>query len=103
MPPIVGNMSIDTSTSTAFNVLSSASAGTTAAIFAPAAHGTVVLSPSGTFTYAPNRGYQGPDSFQYKATHTASGLSSAAATVNLTVTGVVRFVNDNPGACAAGL
>ena len=76
-PAIVGNMSIDTATGTTFSVLSNDSAGTTAALFAPAAHGTVVLSPSGTFTYAPDRGYEGPDSFQYKATHTASGLVSA--------------------------
>lgn len=29
-------------------------------------HGTVVLNSDGTFTYTPNEGYEGPDSFKYE-------------------------------------
>ncbi|MEJ1240112.1 Ig-like domain-containing protein [Chryseolinea sp. T2] len=38
---------------------------TTTPVVAPA-HGTVVLNPSGTFTYTPDGSYTGPDSFTYE-------------------------------------
>lgn len=48
-----------------------------------ATNGTVVLNPNGTFTYTPNPGYIGPDSFQYTVD---SGTStSLPGTVNITV------------------
>jgi hypothetical protein len=103
-PAIVGNMSIDTATGTAFSVLSNDSAGTTANLVGggtTAQGGTVSLDSLGRFTYQPPRGYEGPDSFQYTATHTASGLTSAPATVSLTVAGMVWFVNNNAGACVS--
>ena len=56
-------------------------------------NGTVVLQPTGEFTYTPNPGYVGPDSFKYRAddgkwrnaTISLSDLSSSEATVSITV------------------
>ncbi|HEY6743479.1 MAG TPA: Ig-like domain-containing protein, partial [Lapillicoccus sp.] len=49
-------------------------------------HGTVALSGDGSFTYTPNAGYNGPDSFTYRASD--GQLTSNVATVTLTVTPV---------------
>ena len=51
---------------------------------AQAAHGSVTVNPDGTYSYTPNAGYYGPDSFTFKAND--GGLDSNVATVNLTVT-----------------
>lgn len=48
------------------------------------ANGILTLNADGTFTYAPNAGYTGADTFTYTATD--GTLSSAAATVTITVT-----------------
>ena len=48
------------------------------------AHGTAVLNANGSFTYTPDAGYTGNDSFTYTAVD--GGLASSAATVSLTVT-----------------
>ena len=54
-------------------------------------NGTLVPNADGSFTYTPNPGYSGPDSFTYKAKDT--GLSeSNIATVSITVT----LVNQPP-------
>jgi VCBS repeat-containing protein len=55
----------------------------TASLVSGPAHGTLTLSPSGSFTYTPAPNYTGPDSFTYRATDSL-GLS-ADATVSLTV------------------
>jgi VCBS repeat-containing protein len=47
-------------------------------------HGTLVLNPDGSFTYTPQTGYTGPDSFTYKANDNT--LESSVVTVSLTVT-----------------
>ncbi|WP_345712769.1 Ig-like domain-containing protein, partial [Kineococcus glutinatus] len=44
-------------------------------------HGTVVLNTDGSYTYTPDTGYSGPDSFTYDA----SGVGTAVATVRITV------------------
>ena len=46
-------------------------------------HGTIDLSPNGSFTYQPNANYFGSDSFTYHAV--AAGLPSNVATVQITV------------------
>jgi VCBS repeat-containing protein len=56
------------------------------------AHGTVVLNADGDFTYTPTGGFNGADSFIYRANDGA--LSSPPASVTLTVTAV----NDAPSA-----
>ena len=48
-------------------------------------HGTVSVATSGTFTYTPNAGYVGSDSFTFTAIDTVSGTASSAAAVSLTV------------------
>ena len=53
------------------------------------AHGTVALNPDGSFTYTPNPGYVGPDSFTYKVND--GHADSNAATVNLTVSAVAEI------------
>ncbi|GAA4369483.1 Ig-like domain-containing protein [Nocardioides caricicola] len=50
---------------------------------APPAHGTVVLGALGTFTYTPDPGYSGPDSFDYEA---SDGIVTSTATVSIAVT-----------------
>jgi VCBS repeat-containing protein len=47
------------------------------------AHGTVTLQSDGSFTYTPEPGYNGPDSFTYEA---FDGAAASTATVNITVT-----------------
>jgi VCBS repeat-containing protein len=54
-----------------------------AVLVANAAHGTLVLNPSGSFTYTPTAGYYGVDSFTYRAND--SQLTSNVATVTLTI------------------
>ena len=46
-------------------------------------HGSVILNANGSFSYTPNFGYSGADSFTYKAND--GELDSNTATVNLTV------------------
>jgi hypothetical protein len=45
--------------------------------------GTLTLSPDGSFTYIPNSGFSGSDTFTYKATH--GSAESSPATVTITV------------------
>lgn len=62
-----------------------------AAIVANAAHGVVTLSPNGAFSYTPDTDYNGPDSFTYQVTDSATGVSDTA-TVYITV----NSINDAP-------
>jgi VCBS repeat-containing protein len=48
------------------------------------AHGTLTLLPDGSFTYTPQAGFAGTDSFTYRASEGA--VASGPATVSLTVT-----------------
>ena len=59
--------------------------------------GTVSVAADGSFTYNPPVGYTGPDSFTYTIT---DGFLFDTATVNLTVSGMVWFVDNT--AVAAG-
>ncbi len=60
------------------------------------AHGTVTMNPDGTFTYVPDAGYSGPDSFQYTITDSddPANPKSATATVTIDVGTVVWYVNN---------
>lgn len=51
--------------------------------------GALVLNSNGTFTYTPNAGFSGSDSFQYAV---SDGASSSTGTVSITV----NRANDNP-------
>ncbi|MBK1810420.1 tandem-95 repeat protein [Clostridium sp. YIM B02505] len=54
------------------------------------AHGTLTINEDGTFTYKPNKDYNGTDSFTFKSND--GQLDSLPATVNLTV----KPINDAP-------
>ena len=56
----------------------------TASLATGPAHGTVTLNANGGLTYTPQAGYQGADSFTYRADN---GQSSNVATVRITVVG----------------
>ena len=56
--------------------------GSTAVLVSDVTHGVLNLRSSGSFTYDPDAGYTGTDTFRYKP----SGLLSTAATVRITVT-----------------
>jgi hypothetical protein len=65
------------------------------------AHGTVTVDSNGTFSYLPNAGYSGADTFQYTIT-CASSVKSASATVTITVGTVVWYVNDAKASAGNG-
>jgi VCBS repeat-containing protein len=60
--------------------------------FTQGAHGSVVVNADGSFTYTPDKDYNGADSFTYEASDGKGGTSTA--TVNITV----NPVNDDPSA-----
>ena len=60
--------------------------------------GNVTVAADGSFTYDPPAGYEGADTFTYTATN-ANGADTA--TVTITVSGMIWFINNNPGACAS--
>jgi YVTN family beta-propeller protein len=62
------------------------------------AHGTVVGSPNGSFTYKPTAGYSGTDSFTYSVSDGKGGI--AVGTVTITVTPVNQAPVANAGTLA---
>jgi VCBS repeat-containing protein len=62
----------------------------TAVLVSNASYGTLTLNTDGSFTYAPDADYSGPDSFSYVAND--GSLDSSVATVSITV----NPVNDAP-------
>ena len=56
------------------------------------ANGTVAMNPDGTFTYTPNDGYTGSDSFTFKAND--GSLDSNTATIAVTVTAPLPYASD---------
>jgi probable HAF family extracellular repeat protein len=95
-PPVAEPMLVTTPVGTAVSTPLAASdpegAALTFAVLSPPVHGTLSgVAPS--MTYTPQPGYSGSDAFTFKVTD-PKGLSSAAATVTITVA--------NPGATATG-
>jgi len=66
-----------------------------ATVVTTTSNGTLVLDPSGAFTYAPNQDFSGSDSFTYNAT---DGANTYGAQVTLNVS----FLNDAPVAADDG-
>ncbi|MCG3150118.1 MAG: hypothetical protein PCFJNLEI_03596 [Verrucomicrobiae bacterium] len=62
-------------------------------------HGTLTLNPDGSFTYTPNPGFSGTDSFVYRATD--GTLVSSAAIVTFTVNSVDQPPVANPDSYSA--
>ena len=59
-----------------------------------AEHGSVVMHADGTFTYTPDTGYVGPDSFTYTASDATNGTVSNTATETVTVAAVAPVAQD---------
>ncbi len=62
----------------------------TASIATQPGHGTLTLSANGGFTYVPNSGYSGADSFSYSANDGDGGTATATVAIN------VRALNQPP-------
>ncbi|MFZ4860267.1 MAG: Ig-like domain-containing protein [Desulfuromonadaceae bacterium] len=56
----------------------------TASVVANVTHGTLILSPNGSFSYTPNAGYVGSDNFTYTASNGVVTSAAATATINVT-------------------
>ncbi|HLA63581.1 MAG TPA: cadherin-like domain-containing protein, partial [Rhodothermales bacterium] len=93
---LVGNVPIDTASDTGFSVSDNdAGDGATLSV-SSTSNGTVVLNPSGTFTFEPAPGYEGPAGFTYDRTN---GFGTVSASVSLSVSGVIWFIDNaaSPG------
>lgn len=65
------------------------------------ANGTVAMNPDGTFTYLPDVGYAGTDTFQYTITCSNSKMD-ATADVKITVGNVVWYVDNSKTSAGNG-
>ena len=97
-PALVGNVPINTATSSQFNVTGNDQGDRITSVLVGATNGIATVDASGTFTFAPDAGYEGDASFTYTVTNGFG--TSAPATVSLTVTNVVWFVQ--VGAASGG-
>ncbi len=93
-PTVLGNVSIDTSTSSLFNVLDNDSGDLisfTTTNLTSAQGGDVTLNTDGTFSYDPFPGFEGNDSFDL---HVDNGFNDPqTGTVSLTVSGMLWFID----------
>jgi hypothetical protein len=95
---VAGNIRINTSTGTAFSVLDNDlgdAKGVSTMSAASTQGGQVGNLGNGQFTYNPPPGFEGADTFTYAVTN---GFGSSNGTVNLTVSGMIWFVDANAGA-----
>lgn len=94
-PPVAGPGAITTfacvtGTVTVANIASDPESGTLSATIAGApSHGTAIVKSDGTISYSPTTNYTGNDAFTYTVTDPL-GLTSAAATVSITVSGAAN-------------
>ncbi|HJQ24568.1 MAG TPA: Calx-beta domain-containing protein [Blastocatellia bacterium] len=111
---VIGNVSIN-SANIPYSVVTNDFLGvnpqaTITAFDATSAHGgTVSMTPSGAgigqFTYNPPAGYEGTDTFTYTLSDNSNATSAATnrtATVTLTVSGMVWFINNAAGSNGDG-
>jgi large repetitive protein len=66
------------------------------------AHGTVTVNPNGTFTYLPDPGYTGADTFKCTIAGSNAPTVTATETVTVNVGTVVWYVNNNLTAAGNG-
>jgi VCBS repeat-containing protein len=99
---VTGNIQIDTSTGTPFSVVTN-DIGDMIAVnsMSPtsAQNGQVAHLINGQFTYNPPAGFTGSDSFTYTV---GNGFGDVQGTVNLTVSNMVWFVDNNLGVNGTG-
>jgi hypothetical protein len=93
---LLGNVPINTATSTNFNVATNDAGDAKVLELGTATNGTAVLNPNGTFTFTPNAGYTGAASFTYTVKNGFG--TTAAATVSMTVSGIAWFVDKGAAA-----
>ncbi len=98
-PTLVGNVPVNTATSSGFSVRANdAGDGATLALTS-VSNGTAILNlATGTFSFDPAPGYEGPAGFSYSVTN---GFGTVTASVSLNVSGMVWFI-DNGGAAGSG-
>jgi len=91
---VLGNVPINTATSTAFKVTANDAGDAKVVTLGGATNGSAVLNPDGTFTFTPNAGFTGANaSFTYTVTN---GFGTVGpATVTIPVSGIAWFVNAN--------
>jgi uncharacterized repeat protein (TIGR01451 family) len=101
MRSATGNVRIDTAAN-GYSILANdqAPGATITAYDATSANGgqVAVNTSTGTFTYNPPRGFTGTDSFNYTI---GNGGGSDTGTVVLTVTDIIWFIDNAPGACSS--
>lgn len=66
------------------------------ALETPPANGRVTINPDGTFTYTPNRGFSGSDSFTYTITDADGSTSSATVTIEVVANDPPQLPPSNP-------
>lgn len=102
MESATGNVRINSANSGYSVLTNDQGAGITITAFdATSANGGSVNmnTTTGTFTYNPPRGFEGADSFNYTI---SSAGGSDQGTVVITVSDMIWFINNAPGACASG-
>jgi uncharacterized repeat protein (TIGR01451 family) len=79
----------------------------TAGTFSTAQGGSITIATNGSFSYNPPRGYTGTDTYTYTL-NDGNDVDGAGpipgtdmATITITVSGLVWFINNNAGACAS--
>jgi hypothetical protein len=99
-PTLVGNVPVNTATSTQFRVTANDQGDSKVLAITGQSNGTATINADSTFTFRPTAGYNGPASFTYTVTN---GFGTApAATVSLTVGTPIWFVNAGAGAGGDG-
>jgi uncharacterized repeat protein (TIGR01451 family) len=66
------------------------------------AHGSVTVNSDGTFTYTPNVGFSGTDSFTYTIKNSANSTLTSTGTVTINVSAPVWYVDSAAPAGGAG-
>ncbi|HEX8384538.1 MAG TPA: cadherin-like domain-containing protein, partial [Rubricoccaceae bacterium] len=90
-PVLVGNVPVNTATSSQFSVSANDVGDGRVLAATGQTNGTVTLAQNGTFSFRPTVGYSGPAGFTYTVTNGYG--TTAAATVSLTVGTPIWFVN----------
>ena len=68
-----------------------------AAISSEPTHGAVTLDPDGSFTYAPDAGYNGADNFTYTVTDGRGGTNQAGVSITITPVDGAPLARNNIG------
>jgi hypothetical protein len=89
---LVGNVPINTATSSQFSVRTNDQGDGVTLALASVSNGTVILETgTGKFSFDPTPGYEGPAGFTYTVTN---GFGTDTGTVSLTVSGMIWFINN---------